>query len=174
MINHGHRRYLGTMEAGVEEIPAYEDPDFDDFDQVMENLHHEGLTGREMADFIGGKLAIGMTQSEVAVKMGKSKAWVSMHVAMLSLPEPVAEAVANGQITDVTVAKELAVAYREDPKAVEELLKAPEQKPTRAARVWSLGRPRHGSSLPTTRTVGTENFPTRSKQSFSAVGTSSS
>ncbi|KAG1319837.1 hypothetical protein G6F63_014537 [Rhizopus arrhizus] len=52
---------------------------------------------------------------------------------MLSLPEPVAEAVANGQITDVTVAKELAVAYREDPKAVEELLKAPEQKPTRAA-----------------------------------------
>lgn len=133
IINHGHRRYLGTCEVGLDEIPAYEDPDFDDFDQVMENLHHEGLTGREMADFIGGKLAGGMTQSNVALKMGKSKAWVSMHVAMLNLPEPVAEAVANGQITDVTIVKELVIAYREDPQAVEDLLNAPEQKPTRAA-----------------------------------------
>jgi len=133
IINHGHRRYLGTREVGLDQIPAHEDPDFDDFDQVTENLHHEGLTGREMADFIGGKLAEGMTQSDVALKMGKSKAWVSMHVAMLNLPEPVAEAVANGQITDVTVAKELVIAYREDPQAVENLLNAAEQKPTRAA-----------------------------------------
>ncbi|MBB1597433.1 ParB/RepB/Spo0J family partition protein [Achromobacter sp. UMC46] len=133
IINHGHRRYLGTREVGLDEIPAYEDPDFDDFDQVMENLHHEGLTGREMADFIGGKLAGGMTQSDVALKMGKSKAWVSMHVAMLNLPEPVAEAVANGHITDVTVAKELVIAYREDPQAVADLLNATETKPTRSA-----------------------------------------
>ncbi|WP_341767798.1 MULTISPECIES: DUF7673 family protein [Achromobacter] len=133
IINHGHRRYLGTREVGLDQIPAHEDPDFDDFDQVTENLHHEGLTGREMADFIGGKLAEGMTQSDIALKMGKSKAWVSMHVAMLNLPEPVAEAVANGQITDVTVAKELVIAYREDPQAVENLLNAAEQKPTRAA-----------------------------------------
>ncbi|MBO1017273.1 ParB/RepB/Spo0J family partition protein [Achromobacter sp. SD115] len=133
IINHGHRRYLGTREVGLDQIPAHEDPDFDDFDQVTENLHHEGLTGREMADFIGGKLAEGMTQSDIALKMGKSKAWVSMHVAMLNLPELVAEAVANGQITDVTVAKELVIAYREDPQAVEDLLNAPEQKPTRAA-----------------------------------------
>ncbi|WLW63573.1 ParB/RepB/Spo0J family partition protein [Achromobacter aegrifaciens] len=133
IINHGHRRYLGTRDVGLDQIPAHEDPDFDDFDQVMENLHHEGLSGREVADFIGGKLAEGMTQSDVALKMGKSKAWVSMHVAMLNLPEPVAEAVANGQITDVTVAKELVIAYREDPQAVEDFLNASEQKPTRAA-----------------------------------------
>ncbi len=133
IINHGHRRYLGTREVGLDQIPAHEDPDFDDFDQVTENLHHEGLTGREVADFIGGKLAEGMTQSDIALKMGKSKAWVNMHVAMLNLPEPVAEAVANGQITDVTVAKELVIAYREDPQAVENLLNAVEQKPTRAA-----------------------------------------
>lgn len=133
IINHGHRRYLGTCAVGLDEIPGYEDPDFEDFDQVLENMHREELTGREMADFIGGKLAEGMTQSDIALRMGKSKAWVSMHVAMLNLPEPVAEAVANGQITDVTVAKELVIAYREDPQAVEDLLNAPEQKPTRAA-----------------------------------------
>lgn len=133
IINHGHRRYLGTIEAGLSEIPAYEDHDFDDFDQIVENLQREGLNGRETADFIGGKLAQGLTQAEIARKLGKSKAWVNMHAAMLDLPEPVAEAVANGQITDVTLAKELVVAHRENPNAVKELLSSPQQKPTRAA-----------------------------------------
>ncbi|MCZ8411025.1 ParB/RepB/Spo0J family partition protein [Achromobacter dolens] len=132
IINHGHRRYLGTIEAGLQQIPGHEDHDFDDFDQVIENLQREKLNGRELADFIGGKLAEGMTQADIARKLGKSKAWVSMHVSMLSLPEPVADAVANGQLTDVTLAKELAVAHREDPKAVEGLLQSPEKKPTRA------------------------------------------
>ncbi|WOB74330.1 DUF7673 family protein [Achromobacter xylosoxidans] len=132
IINHGHRRYLGTIEAGLTQIPGHEDHDFDDFDQVIENLQSEKLNGRELADFIGGKLAEGMTQADIARKLGKSKAWVSMHVSMLSLPEPVADAVANGQLTDVTLAKELAVAHREDPEAVEGLLQSPEKKPTRA------------------------------------------
>ncbi|MDQ1758208.1 hypothetical protein DAI43_24965 [Achromobacter xylosoxidans] len=133
MINHGHRRYLGSIEAGLSQIPGFEDPDFDDFDQMIENLQREGLSGREAADFIGGKLAEGMTQADIARKLGKSKAWVSMHVAMLDLPEPVAEAVANGQVTDVTLAKELVVAHRENPGAVEELLSSTVQKPTRAS-----------------------------------------
>ncbi|WP_241081420.1 DUF7673 family protein, partial [Achromobacter xylosoxidans] len=72
-------------------------------------------------------------QADIARKLGKSKAWVSMHVAMLDLPEPVADAVANGQVTDVTLAKELVVAHRENPDAVEELLSSPLQKPTRAS-----------------------------------------
>lgn len=133
MINHGHRRYLGTIEAGLNQIPGFEDSDFDDFDQMIENLQREGLSGREAADFIGGKLAEGMTQADIARRLGKSKAWVSMHVAMLDLPEPVADAVANGQVTDVTLAKELAVAHRENPSAVVELLSSPLQKPTRAS-----------------------------------------
>lgn len=132
IINHGHRRYLGTIEAGLQQIPGHEDHDFDDFDQVIENLQREKLNGRELADFIGGKLAEGMTQADIARKLGKSKAWVSMHVSMLSLPEPVADAVANGQLTDVTLAKELAVAHREDPMAVEGLLQSPGKRPTRA------------------------------------------
>lgn len=133
IINHGERRYRGTIEAGLTQIPGHEDDDFDDFDQVIENLQREKLNGREMADFIGGKLAEGMTQADIARKLGKSKAWVSMHVSMLNLPEAVADAVANGQLTDVTLAKELAVAHRENPSAVEELLTASQAKPTRAA-----------------------------------------
>lgn len=145
VINHGHRRYLGTIEAGLSQIPAYEDHDFDDFDQIVENLQREGLNGRETADFIGGKLAQGLTQAEIARKLGKSKAWVNMHAAMLDLPEPVAEAVANGQVSDVTLAKELVVAHRENPNAVKELLSSPQQKPTRAA-VKALRQSTNGKS----------------------------
>ncbi|MFG0229460.1 ParB/RepB/Spo0J family partition protein [Achromobacter sp. 413638] len=132
LVNHGARRYLGTVEAGLQGIPAHEDPDFDDFDQVLENIQREPLTGREMADFIGGKLSTGMSQADIAAKMGKSKAWVSMHVAMLSLPEPVAEAVANGKVTDVTLAKELVVAHAAAPEAVEQFLESSEGKINRS------------------------------------------
>lgn len=151
MINHGNRRYLGTIEVGLSQIPAFEDPDFDDFDQMIENLQREGLSGREAADFIGGKLAEGMTQADIARKLGKSKAWVSMHVAMLDLPEPVAEAVANGQVTDVTLAKELVVAHRENPGAVEELLSSTVQKPTRAS-VKALRQTAEGKAKATSPT----------------------
>ncbi|MCC3262351.1 hypothetical protein LLE87_29725, partial [Paenibacillus polymyxa] len=63
----------------------------------------------------------------------KAKAWVSHHAGLLTLPEPVAEAVAAGKVTDVTLANELAVAHREQPEAVADLLSANEAKPTRSA-----------------------------------------
>ena len=79
------------------------------------------------------ELADGHSQTAIAESLGKSKAWVTQHARLLDLPGPVAEAVATGKVTDVTLANELAVAHRENPQAVADLLKAPEQKPTRAA-----------------------------------------
>ncbi|OAE56610.1 hypothetical protein A7J67_08165 [Achromobacter xylosoxidans] len=117
----------------MRQVPAFEDPDFDDIDQVVENVQRENHTAREIADFIAHKVALGMSQAELARALGKSKAWVSQHAAMHSLPEPVAEAVAAGKVTDVTLANELAVAHREDPQAVADLLRAPEATPTRSA-----------------------------------------
>ncbi|SEK11992.1 ParB/RepB/Spo0J family partition protein [Achromobacter sp. NFACC18-2] len=133
IINHGHRRFRAAKVFGMRQVPAFEDPDFDDIDQVVENVQRENHTAREIADFIAHKVALGMSQAELARALGKSKAWVSQHAAMHSLPEPVAEAVAAGKVTDVTLANELAVAHREDPQAVADLLRTPEAKPTRSA-----------------------------------------
>lgn len=133
IINHGHRRFRAAKVADFTSVPGFEDPDFDDVDQVVENVQRENLTSREIADFIGGKLSAGWTQADVARELGKSKAWVSHHAGLLTLPEPVAEAVAAGKVTDVTLANELAVAHREHPEAVADLLTATEAKPTRAA-----------------------------------------
>jgi len=146
LINHGHRRYLGTIEAGLQEIVGFEDPDFDDVDQFIENVQRENLTAREIGDFLGRKLSQGMSQADIARMMGKSKAWVSQHVRMLNLPEPVAEAVANGQVTDVTLASELASAHREDPVAVQAVLQAG-AKPTRAV-VKAIRKPKASPNTP--------------------------
>lgn len=133
IINHGHRRFRGAKVAGLTSVPGFEDPDFDDVDQVIENVQRENLTSREIADFIGGKLSAGWSQTDLARELGKSKAWVSHHAGLLTLPEPVAEAVAAGKVTDVTLANELAAAHREDPVAVADLLNASGTKLTRSA-----------------------------------------
>ncbi|OZI46969.1 DUF7673 family protein [Bordetella genomosp. 5] len=133
IINHGHRRFRAAMIAGLQKVPAFVDPDFDDDDGVAENLQRENLTFREIADYIGAKISKGCTQAEIARALGKSKAWVSQHAAVLSLPEPIAAAMASGTVTDVTLASELASAHREAPAAVEHLLSTGERRPTRAA-----------------------------------------
>lgn len=133
LINFGHRRFRAAKAEGWRQVPAFLRIKFDRFAQMAENIQREEITAREISEFIRDELAEGRTQSEIAAGLGKSKAWVTQHAKMLDLPGPVAEAVAVGKVTDVTLANELAVAHRENPKAVEDLLKAPEQKPTRAA-----------------------------------------
>jgi len=133
IINHGHRRYRSAKVAGLLTVPAFIDPNFDDDDGVAESLQRENLTFREIGDYIGAEIAKGCTQAEIARALGKSKAWVSQHAAMLSLPEPIAAAMGSGRVTDVTLASELASAHREAPSEVEHLLSTGELKPTRAA-----------------------------------------
>ena len=122
IINHGHRRYRAAKLAGLKQVPAFVDEGFDKFDQVIENIQREALTPREIADFIGSAQAEGHSLTDIARLLGKSKAFVSQHVALLDLPKPVAKAFQQGQVKDVTLVNELARAHRENPQAVEETL----------------------------------------------------
>lgn len=133
LINYGHRRFLAAKAEGWRQVPGVIRKKFDRFAQMAENMKREDLTALEYAEFIRDELAAGTSQSEIAVGLGKSKAWVTQHAKLLDLPPAVAEAVASGKVTDVTLANELAVAHREDPEAVADLLREPAAKPTRAA-----------------------------------------
>lgn len=125
IINHGHRRSRAARRAGLVQVPGFLDEDFKKSDQIIENIQRENLTAREIADFIGSELALGKTQAQIAQLLGKSKAFVSQHVKLLDLPEPVAEAFHSGRVRDVTVANELARAHEENPEAVAQILAAP-------------------------------------------------
>ena len=117
-VNHGERRYRGSLWAQKATIPAFIDNDHNEDDQIIENIQRENLTARELADYMGRKLSQGMTQAQIAKALGKTKGYVSQYVGMLNLPDPVAQAVVAGHVNDVTVANELARAYRDDPAAV--------------------------------------------------------
>src|SRR3546814_14427287 len=90
-------RYRGSKWADKTTIPAFIDNDYNEADQVIENLQRNEMTASEIADFIGRELAKGKKKSEIAKDIGKSRAFVTQHVTLLDLPEPIAEAVNTGQ-----------------------------------------------------------------------------
>jgi len=133
IINHGARRYRGSRWAGKEKIPAFVDNDYNHADQVIENLQRNELTPREIADFIGRELASGKKKLDIAREIGKSPAFVTQHVTLLDLPEPVAEAFNNGRVRDVTVVNELVKAYEKNEDDVKAWLEDDSQEFTRGS-----------------------------------------
>jgi ParB family chromosome partitioning protein len=133
IINHGARRYRGSKWAGKASIPAFIDNDYNEADQVIENLQRNELTAREIADFIGREQAKGKKKSDIAREIGKSPAFITQHVTLLDLPEPIAGAFNADRVRDVTVVNELVTAYRKKPKEVEAWLDDEEQEITRGS-----------------------------------------
>jgi|CXWL01.1.fsa_nt_gi ParB family chromosome partitioning protein len=114
-INHGHRRFRASKLAGKSTIPAYVDNDYIDDDQVIENVHRENLTAREIADYIGRQLAKGKTQTIISQELSKSVSWVSLHAKLLNLPDSIAELFHSGKCTDLYIIHILVVCYKTDP-----------------------------------------------------------
>ena len=130
-INHGHRRYRASKMKGLTVIPSFIDNDYNEVDQVIENLQRNELTPREIAEWIGRELAKGMKKSDVARSIGKSAAFVSQHATLLNLPPPVASVFNSGRVSDVTVVNELVTAYKKYPSEVTAWLDDSQQEVTR-------------------------------------------
>ncbi|EMK3344989.1 ParB/RepB/Spo0J family partition protein [Vibrio parahaemolyticus] len=133
IINHGARRTRASKIAGKDVIPGFIDNDYNEADQVIENLQRNDLTAREIADFIGRELAKGVKKGEIAETLGKSPAFVSQHVTLLDLPEPIAAAFNSGRANDVTVINELVKAHKNNPDEVSAWLDDEDQEITRPA-----------------------------------------
>ncbi len=131
IINHGHRRYRAGKVRGLSHLPAFIDNEYDDADQIIENLQRENMTPREVADYIGRELAKGKKKGEIAERIGKSRSFVSQHVTLLDLPEPIAAAFNSGRVNDVTLVNELVTAYRLNPGDVTNWLSSPSQEISR-------------------------------------------
>lgn len=133
LINHGARRYRASRIAGKNTIPAFVDNDYNEADQVIENLQRNELTPREIADFIGRELAKGKKKSHVATELGKSPAFITQHVTLLDLPDPIADVFNSGRCRDVTVINELVTAHKKNPSEVGIWLDDETQEVTRGA-----------------------------------------
>ena len=97
-IVHGHRRVLAARKAELKTILAdvrkVSDEDAMDI-QLAENIHRKDLTGMEKARSLRMRIEkTNCTQSDLAKRIGKSEAWVSLHLQMLEL-EPKFTSVKN-------------------------------------------------------------------------------
>lgn len=133
LINHGARRYRGSKWAAKMTVPAFIDNDYNEADQVIENLQRNELTAREIADFIGRELAKNKKKGEIAKEIGKSASFVSQHVALLDLPDVIAEAFNSGRVKDVTLVNELVTAHKKSPDEVVQWLEDDSQEVTRGS-----------------------------------------
>lgn len=127
IINHGHRRYRACKVKGLSVVPAFVDNDYEDDDQIIENIQREGQSPREIANRIGLKQAAGQKNKQIAARWGKSASWVTQYAALLDLPEPIAEVFNAGRSNDVTVVNELVTAYKGNPEEVKMWLSVPSQ-----------------------------------------------
>ena len=116
-IVYGQRRVKAAEKAGLVEIPAnvrvLSDQEAYEV-QFIENIQREDLSDMEKARMLNFLITkFGYTQEALAQKVGKSKAWVSQHIAMLELEKVHPGELQTGEITE---------------RQAREILAAPEEK----------------------------------------------
>lgn len=119
IINYGHRRYRAARSSALVTIPAFIDEKFDSYDQVNENELRTGLTSRERALFIKGRLDAGDSKSEIAERMRKkNQAFITEHLALIDAPDCVNRAYAAG-VTSARTLYDLRQAWQAFPLEVD-------------------------------------------------------
>jgi ParB family chromosome partitioning protein len=99
----GERRLRATKEVGLESIPAVVKDTADEAmlrDALLENLHRSNLNPLEEASAYQQLLAdFGITQEELAGRIGRSRPQISNTLRLLKLPESVQMRVAAGVLS---------------------------------------------------------------------------
>lgn len=99
----GERRTRAAREAGLEKIPAILRETADENllrDALLENLHRSELNPLEEASAYQQLLEdFGITQEELATRIGRSRPQISNTIRLLRLPMPVQQRVASGVLS---------------------------------------------------------------------------
>ncbi|WP_066517339.1 ParB/RepB/Spo0J family partition protein [Curtobacterium ammoniigenes] len=99
----GERRLRATKELGLSTIPAIVKDTPDDAmlrDALLENLHRAQLNPLEEASAYQQLLAdFGITQEELATRIGRSRPQITNTIRLLRLPSPVQRRVAAGVLS---------------------------------------------------------------------------
>lgn len=100
----GERRYRACKLAGMEEVPCYLlEPSEEEAAQMalVENVQREDLTAIEEAkSYVEIMRQAGLTQQQVADKIGKSQSSVANKIRLLNLPQEIQDGVLDGKISE--------------------------------------------------------------------------
>lgn len=118
----GERRTRAAREAGLTSIPAVIRDTADEHllrDALLENLHRSELNPLEEASAYQQLLAdFGITQEDLATRIGRSRPQISNTIRLLKLPLPVQQRVAAGVLT---AGHARAILSLDDPEAMQRL-----------------------------------------------------
>ncbi|MDQ1111842.1 ParB family chromosome partitioning protein [Microbacterium testaceum] len=118
----GERRTRASREAGLETIPAVVRETEDEYllrDALLENLHRSQLNPLEEASAYQQLLEdFGITQEELATRIGRSRPQISNTIRLLKLPVPVQQRVAAGVLS---AGHARAILSLDDPKEMQKL-----------------------------------------------------
>ncbi|RSK34437.1 ParB/RepB/Spo0J family partition protein [Bhargavaea beijingensis] len=99
----GERRFRASGKAGLESVPAVV-RDMTDQQMmelaILENLQREDLNPVEEAEAYKQLMdALGLTQEQLAFRLGKSRPHIANHLRLLSLPEEVRAMLSDGRLS---------------------------------------------------------------------------
>lgn len=98
----GERRWRASRMAGLAEVPAViiEATDEESLElAIIENIQREDLNAIEEAEAYRSLMGFGLSQEDVARKVGKERATVANYLRLLKLPPEVKAEIVKGTIT---------------------------------------------------------------------------
>jgi ParB family transcriptional regulator, chromosome partitioning protein len=122
MLNFGARRLRASRLAGVADIPAFVDNTADGYDQVIENEQREGLNSLELALFVQRQLATGQQPTDIAMRLGKSRSYVTFISALIEAPDWLMNLYRSGRCRGIAEIYELRKLHGRHPVAVDSWL----------------------------------------------------
>lgn len=101
----GERRYRAARLAALTQVPAVIMDDLDDVRTLelalVENIHREDLNPLELAEAYRRLIdKCGLTQNDLANRVGRSRAAVANHLRLLALPDSIKRLIADGRLTE--------------------------------------------------------------------------
>lgn len=123
LIRFGSRRWRAAVQAGLTTVPVvFAVEARNAYDQVAENLKRQNLSPLELAQFIRRRVDAGESNSEVGRQLGMDLTTVAHHLALLSLPPVLDQALKNGRCESPRTLHELSRLHGGQPEQVAALV----------------------------------------------------
>lgn len=123
LIRFGSRRWRAARLAGLTEVPiVFSVRRRDAYDQLAENLKRQNLSPLELAQFIRRRVEAGESNAEVSRQLGMDLTTVAHHLALLSLPPVLDEALRSGRCESPRTLHELSRLHEAQPEQVASLV----------------------------------------------------
>lgn len=123
LIRFGSRRWRAAIQAGLTTVPVIFAVEVRNaYDQVAENLKRQNLSPLELAQFIRRRVDAGESNAEVGRQLGMDLSTVAHHLALLSLPPVLEQALRSGRCESPRTLHELSRLHKEQPEQVAALV----------------------------------------------------